>query len=191
MKYNNINHSFMNQVSIAKPTDRSDFQYINKINQLSMEQEILLLKQIKNGDPKALQELVIAYQRFVVGVAKRFKNNGLTLHDLIIKGNRGLAKAALHFDESRGFTFTSYAIWSIRLSIIQAFVEQSNNKPIPLDKIGLLMKGKTIFSNMEHYFQREPTPKEIHGMLDFQTQIRRESLNPTSHHMTNECFKYK
>jgi len=154
-----------------------------------MKEEISLIRQIKNEDRKVLQPLIIANHRYVVCVAKRFQNNGLTLHQLIVKGNLGLIKAARHFNEANGFKFISYAIWCIRQSIIQALAEASKNKPIPLNKIGLLSNNTNLFIMLEPYFQREPSIEEIAGMLEFETKIMKDAMQPTCHHLTNYYHK--
>lgn len=186
-----IKSTIANQTITGDTNISVDPKDINTLNQRSMKEEISLLQQIKNGDRNALEALVAANQSYVVCVAKRFQNNGLSLHELILKGNLGLIIAAEQFDETRGFTFVAYAIWSIRLSIIQGFVDDIKNNPIPLNKIGLITRGNTLFSNMEQYFHREPTVQEINGMLEFQIKIMREAILPTSHHITSESFKLK
>ena len=156
-----------------------------------MEQKIPLYNPIKNSDRKVLETLVTANHRYVVCVAKRFQNNGLSLHELIIKGNLGLIKAAQHFDDTRGVTFISYAIWCIRQAIIQAFVEDISNKPIPLNKIGLISNRNSLFSKVELYCEREPTTREIEGMQEFQTKIMNDALQVTSNQIiplrSNSC----
>ena len=52
--------------------------------------------------------------RFVVSVARDYKNYGLSLVELVSVGNLGLMEAVKRFDETRGFKFITYAVWWIR-----------------------------------------------------------------------------
>ena len=180
----------MRQLNIEKHISQTDyasrnFKHQGPSNCFPMTDETRLLRQIKNGDLKALEALVIANYHLVVCVAKRFQNNGLSLHDLIIRGNRGFNKAAEHFDETKGFMFTSYAIWCTRNSILQAIVENSSNKPIPLNKIGLIQKGESLLTQkLNQYFQQEPGPEEIAAMQDFEMKIKMDSLRENSNQIS-------
>ena len=87
------------------------FQEIGKIELITADEEVRLTQRIKAGDQVALDKMVKANLRFVVSVAKQYQNKGLTLGDLINEGNVGLVKAAMRFDETRGFKFISYAVW--------------------------------------------------------------------------------
>jgi len=48
---------------------------------LTVDQEFELTRRIDKGDRKALEELVKANLRFVVSVAKKYQNQGLSLSD--------------------------------------------------------------------------------------------------------------
>ena len=158
----------MRQLKIVKQiTNRESqsldkyLQEIGKVELISAEKEVELAKLIRAGDQLALEKLTKANLRFVVSVAKQYQNNGLSLGDLINEGNVGLVKAAMRFDETRGFKFISYAVWWIRQSILQALAEQSRVVRLPLNRVGTINRIAKTFSLLEQKFQREPTPAEV------------------------------
>lgn len=109
-------------------------QEIGKIDLLTLDEEVELVKKIKKGDQVALEQLIKANLRFVVSVAKQYQNRWLPLSDLISEGNLGLMKAAKRFDETRGFRFISYAVRRIRHSILKAITTQSKMVRVPKGK---------------------------------------------------------
>ena len=140
---------------------------ISRIPMVTAEEEVDLAIRIKEGDPKALEELVLANLRFVVSVAKQYQFNGLNLHDLINEGNLGLVRAATKFDQTRGFKFISYAVWWIRQGIIQALAEKSRMVRLPVNKIGAINKIKKVSSYFEQVHQRPPIAEEISEIIDY------------------------
>jgi RNA polymerase primary sigma factor len=160
---------------------------IGKVQLISAEEEVALAKKIKQGDEKALEQLINANLRFVVSVAKQYQNQGLSLPDLINEGNLGLIKAAQRFDETRGFKFISYAVWWIRQSILQALAEQARIVRLPLNKIGSVNKVNNTFSLLEQEYQREPTSEEIAEVLDMAPKDVKEALKVSNRHVSMDA----
>jgi RNA polymerase primary sigma factor len=150
-------------------------QEIGKIDLITADDEVKLTQRIKEGDQGALDKMVKANLRFVVSVAKQYQNKGLSLGDLINEGNVGLVKAAMRFDETRGFKFISYAVWWIRQSIMQALAEQSRVVRIPLNRVGTLNKLNKTFAALEQQFQRDPSAEELAEVLDLAPEEVRET----------------
>lgn len=160
---------------------------IGKVKLLTPDEEVILVRRIREGDRKSLETLINANLRFVVSVAKQYQNQGLTLPDLINEGNLGLIKAAERFDETRGFKFISYAVWWIRQSILQSLAEQSRIVRLPLNKIGSINKINKAFTQLEQEFQREPMPEEIAEILNLHPSTVDESLNSNNFHVSMDA----
>jgi RNA polymerase primary sigma factor len=80
----------------------------------SRDEELALGRRIRAGDESAVGELVCANLRFVISIAKRYQNQGVSLSDLINEGNVELLRAARKYDDAKGDKFISYAVWWIR-----------------------------------------------------------------------------
>ena len=154
---------------ITSRTDISVDKYlldVSRIPLINSDEEVELIKRIKNGDQAAFDKLINSNLRFVVSVAKQYQNQGLSLSDLINEGNIGLIKAARRFDETRGFKFISYGVWWIRQSILQALADNSRLIRLPLNKVGALTKVNNAVQLLEQRLQREPSVEELAKFLD-------------------------
>ena len=181
----------MRQLKITKSiTNRESqslekyLQEIGKVELITPEEEVDLAVRIKQGDQRSLDRLVKANLRFVVSVAKQYQNQGLSLPDLINEGNVGLIKAALRFDETRGFKFISYAVWWIRQSILQALAEQSRIVRLPLNKVGLTNRISKAYQLLEQEFEREPTTEELAEMLEITAEEVATTLQMGTRHLS-------
>jgi RNA polymerase primary sigma factor len=144
-------------------------QYLRDISiypLITREEEVLLAQRIRLKDQEALDKLVRSNLRFVVSVAKKYQNQGVSLSDLINEGNLGLIRAAHKFDETKGIKFISYAVWWIRQSILQALAEQSRIVRVPLNRAGALHRIGKRASTLLQELGRQPTHLEIAEGLD-------------------------
>jgi len=86
-------------------------------------------------DQAARNALVEANLRFVVKIAREYRNYGTGVEDLISEGNLGLMEAARRFDPSRRVRFSNYAAWWIRKYMVAALsrnvVQGSSLSPAP------------------------------------------------------------
>jgi RNA polymerase primary sigma factor len=162
-------------------------QYLREISQyplISREEEVELAKQIKQSDEESLDKLVRSNLRFVVSVAKKYQNQGVSLSDLINEGNLGLIRAAHKFDETKGIKFISYAVWWIRQAILQALAEQSRIVRVPLNRAGTLHRIGKRSSALQQELGREPTVEEIAEGMDISEEEVAKTLSISQSHLS-------
>ncbi len=139
-------------------------QYLHEVSLtplLTHPQEIAIAKLVREGDPEAMQELVKRNTRFVISVAKKYQNRGLSLPDLIGEGNVGLLTAARKFDPDHGVKFISYAVWWIRQAILASLARQGRTVRVPLNRTADLTRIVRAAETLRQDLRREPTPEEI------------------------------
>ena len=93
---------------------------------LTADEEFKLTKAVqdKGIDCDEMKKLREVYGNVVTCIAKEYLDEELSLDKLVEAGKTGIAKAALKYDNSRGFRFISYAVWWIRESILYAIADK-------------------------------------------------------------------
>jgi RNA polymerase primary sigma factor len=140
---------------------------IGKIKLLTKEEEIKLAEAIKQGDPKAIQEMVRRNLKYVVTVANKYRGFGMSLQDLIEEGNIGLIQAAKRFDVSRNVKFITYAVWWIKQAIMHSLAEQSGTVKLPVKQAGKVSRFNKKRQEMSQDMEREPTQSEVAKSLGY------------------------
>jgi len=139
-------------------------QYLRDVSRhelITPEREKELGARAQKGDQDAIQELARANLRFVISVAKKYQNRGVSLTDLIQEGNVGLVTAARKFDPEQGVKFISYAVWWIRQAILASLANHGRAVRVPLNRASDLAR---IFREKERLKQekgREPSTEEL------------------------------
>ncbi len=134
---------------------------ISNIPILSAKEEKELGERIVKGDKEALKKLVKHNLKFVVSIAKKYKNLGVSLLDLINEGNLGLIKAAKKFDPDKDIKFLSYASWWVKQSIVKFLIEQSTPIKIPIKAKSRNQKIENIKNKYKKQHSEFPKEKEI------------------------------
>jgi RNA polymerase primary sigma factor len=162
-------------------------QYLRDISVyplISREDEVRLAQRIRLSDQEALDTLVRSNLRFVVSVAKKYQNQGVSLSDLINEGNLGLIRAAHKFDETKGIKFISYAVWWIRQAILQALAEQSRIVRVPLNRAGTLHRiGKRANALLQE-LGREATNAEIAEGMEITEEEVAKTMSISQTHLS-------
>ncbi|HET6616943.1 MAG TPA: sigma-70 family RNA polymerase sigma factor, partial [Gemmatimonadota bacterium] len=115
--------------------------------------------------------------RFVVSVAKKYQNLGMSLPDLICEGNVGLVRAAQKFDETKGVKFISYAVWWIRQAILKALAENSKTFRLPINRATTLNKISKKEAELTQKLGREPKPEEVAEAMEMDVDEVRKLMN--------------
>lgn len=139
-------------------------QYLRDVSRhelLTPKEEIELGRRAQAGDEEAVQRLVRANLRFVISVAKKYQNRGVSLIDLIQEGNVGLVTAARKFDPDQGVKFISYAVWWIRQAILSALANQGRAVRVPLNRASDLARIFRERERLKQELRRDPTTEEL------------------------------
>lgn len=162
--------------------DESDVKYdsvhmylkeIGSIKLLSSEEEIRLAQaieaskapdatpEIREEGMRARSKLADANLRLVVSIAKKYRERGLHMLDLVQEGNIGLLKAVDKFDYHKGYKFSTYATWWIRQAITRSLADQARTIRVPVHMVESINKMNRIERRIQQENGRDATEEEL------------------------------
>jgi RNA polymerase sigma-32 factor len=107
---------------------------------LSREEEADLAKRSAAGDDDALARLIHSHRQFVIKIARKYRNYGLPMQDLVQEGMVGFIQAVRRFDPAREARLSTYAMWWIRAAIQDHVVRSWS-----LVRVGTTAAQKALF----------------------------------------------
>ena len=87
---------------------------------LTADEEVQLARRIEAGDLRAKEQMIESNLRLVFAIARSYRGRGVPFADLVQEGTIGLVRAVERFDHRRGLKFSTYAVWWIRRSLLDA-----------------------------------------------------------------------
>lgn len=134
---------------------------VSPIDLLDYESELALARAARDGDEKSRCSMIRHNLRLVVSIARRYRNRGMTLLDMVEEGNIGLMRAVDKYDPERGFRFSTYATWWIRQSIERSIMNHARNVRLPVHIIKDVSQCLRQEAELSHQLGRKPRRSEL------------------------------
>lgn len=128
---------------------------------LDAKSESRLIALAQKGDDRARATIVNSNLLLVASVASRYLSTGISNHDLIVIGTIGLLRAIDKFDLSRGFRFSTYAVFWIRQTISRAIVKECRAIRVPAHAVTRITKIARTRKGLEIELNREASVEEV------------------------------
>lgn len=134
---------------------------IAKYKVLDTSEVAFLVSRAQQGDEKARERLITSNLRFVVTIAKKYQNRGISLMDLISAGTEGLIKSIEKFDTERGTVFLTYAGWWIKQCIYNTIYAHGDEIRLPISQRLLVIKILDATNDFVQKYSRNPSSEEL------------------------------
>ncbi len=136
----------------------------SKLPLLKEKEKEMLLKEVKNGNQKAREELINGNLRLVLSVIQRFISRGENLDDLFQIGCIGLIKAIDNFDITQEVRFSTYAVPMI-IGEIRRYLRDNSAVRVSRSIKDTAYKAMQVKERLSVTKQKEPTVLEIANEL--------------------------
>jgi len=133
---------------------------------LTRQEEIELSQRIKAGDETARTKLILCNLRLVLKIALAYRRANVPLVDLLQEGIGGLMQAVEHFDERRGFKFSTYAVHWIRQAVSRYIDRTARTIRLPSYIIADMSQQNRAAYELEQVLERPPTTDELAEFME-------------------------
>ena len=119
------------------------------------------LKMLVTEGRNAKDHLIRSNLRLVVPQAKKFSGRDLDFIELIQEGNLGLIRAVEKFDHTKGYKFSTYAVWWIRQALQRGVASKARTVRLPVSFWETASKLRRAEMELRQKLGRDATEQEI------------------------------
>lgn len=133
----------------------AELAYIREVSPiplLSYDEEVRLARASRAGDAASRQAMIRHNLRLVLSLARRYRNRGLALLDMVSEGNLGLMRAVEKFDPELGFRFSTYATWWVKQAIDRSIMNHARDVRLPvhiIKEVSLILRKEMLLTHQK------------------------------------------
>jgi RNA polymerase primary sigma factor len=182
------NNIFLYEDEMETASSESSKKYFReKINESGKVKEKLQSQLEK--ERKLRERFANSNLRLVISIAKKFRDRGVSLEELVQEGNFGLMKAIDCFDYTKNYKFSTYATWWIKQFVNRGIARQGRivNLPVHVHEFNAQCYGAEI--ELMHKLNRKPKLEELARYMYDGTLTEKDKENTTYEELVNAIKK--
>jgi RNA polymerase sigma-B factor len=144
------------------------------------QEELALFREYhRTGDPELRDKIILQSQAIAVGLAKRFRERGAEMDDLVQVAQIGLMHAIDRFDPERGIPFIGFATPTVLGELRRHFRTVWSVK-MPRSLQEATQRLRPALSELQHELGRVPTIDEVATRLGISSEQVLEAMDASS-----------
>jgi len=110
-------------------------------------------------------KLVNCNLKLVLAIVSRYRTSAIPNAELISEGTRGLSKAVLRYDHSKGFRFATYATWYVHQAVADYVRWRKHPAKMPSKYLLLWRKVKQFTTEFKAKTKKSPSVADLSAAL--------------------------